>query len=229
MNNSVDRDRSTSGRTVEHYEANGGLPLESSASLESSAPLEGWDIETVSTPVASAPAEPVATPTRPQMQEPLSVPEEFAVAPELEVLDQQTIRLLEERLSVTSRRRKVGEVIVRKEIETRLVQVPVRREKLIIEQVSPDARTLAVVDMAEGDNDSIEVAEIANSQLSQPSVAGKFNTAAAASQFLAAIARHPQATYQNIEIKIVMDNPQLQSIYENWMQNFVANQPAKNL
>lgn len=227
MNNSVNRDRSTSSRTVEHHEANGGLPLESSTPLESSAPLEGWDIDTVSTSTASAPAQPVATPTRQPMQEPLAVPEEFAVAPELEVLDQETIRLLEERLSVTSKRRKVGEVVFRKEIETRLVQVPVRREKLIIEQVSPETRTLAVLDMADGENDSIEVAEIASSQLSQPSVAGKFNTAAAASQFLAAIARHPQATYQNIEIKIVMDNPHLQSVYENWMQNFVANQPPK--
>jgi len=43
----------------------------------------------------------------------------------------------------------VGEVIVRKVIETRMVevQVPVRHEKLIVEQVSPERKQLAEIDL----------------------------------------------------------------------------------
>ncbi|MFE4106986.1 YsnF/AvaK domain-containing protein [Almyronema epifaneia] len=61
-----------------------------------------------------------------------------------------SIRLLQERLKVDRKRRKVGEVIVRKVVETRLVQVPVRREKLIVEQVSPQHQSLAEIDLGEG-------------------------------------------------------------------------------
>ena len=43
-----------------------------------------------------------------------------------EVLEDELIRLLGERLVIDRSKRKVGEVIVRKEIETRMVQVPVR-------------------------------------------------------------------------------------------------------
>ncbi|HEY9737120.1 MAG TPA: DUF2382 domain-containing protein, partial [Trichocoleus sp.] len=43
--------------------------------------------------------------------------------------------LLEERLVVNRKRNKVGEISVRKVIETEMVQVPVRREKLVIEKI----------------------------------------------------------------------------------------------
>jgi PRC-barrel domain/Domain of unknown function (DUF2382) len=60
---------------------------------------------------------------------------------------QEPIRLLEERLIVNRIKRKVGEVVVRKEIETRIIEIPIRREKLVIEQVSPDQKHLATVDL----------------------------------------------------------------------------------
>ena len=55
-------------------------------------------------------------------------------------VSEEKISLLEERLIVDFVRRKVGEIVIRKEVETCLLQVevPVRREKLIVEQVSPD-------------------------------------------------------------------------------------------
>jgi stress response protein YsnF len=55
-------------------------------------------------------------------------------------LIEEVIPLLEERLMVNLTRRKTGEVVVRKEIETHILQmqVPIRREKLIVEQVSPE-------------------------------------------------------------------------------------------
>ena len=70
----------------------------------------------------------------------------------VEVDEETIIRLLEERLVVDSSKRKIGEVIVRKEIETRMVQVPVRREKLIVEQVSPEHKQLAEIDLGQRRN-----------------------------------------------------------------------------
>ncbi|MDP8932591.1 MAG: PRC and DUF2382 domain-containing protein [Cyanobacteriota bacterium] len=62
---------------------------------------------------------------------------------DLDIVDQEVIRLLEERLVINRSKRKVGEVIVRKEIETRMVQVPIQWEKLIVEQVGDDPKVLA--------------------------------------------------------------------------------------
>jgi len=69
----------------------------------------------------------------------------------LEVLSRDIIRLLAERVVIGRTKRKVGEVIVRKEIETRMIQVqiPVRYEKLIVEQVSPERKQLVEIDLGE--------------------------------------------------------------------------------
>ena len=66
-------------------------------------------------------------------------------------VSEEKISLLEERLIVDFIRRKVGEIVIRKEIETCLLQVevPVRREKLIVEQVSPDYKRLAEIDLGQ--------------------------------------------------------------------------------
>lgn len=78
------------------------------------------------------------------------------------VLSQDVIRLLGERLVVDRSKRKVGEVIVRKEIETRIIQVPVRYEKLIIEQVSPERKQLVEINLGQAEVTGIELAETAN-------------------------------------------------------------------
>lgn len=65
------------------------------------------------------------------------------------VLHEEIIPLLEERLVVQRQRHKVGEIIVRKVVETRMIQVPIRRERLIIEQISPERRELASIDLSD--------------------------------------------------------------------------------
>jgi PRC-barrel domain len=62
---------------------------------------------------------------------------------------EEVIPLLAERVVVDRHKRKVGEVVVRKVIETEIVEVVVRREKLIVEQVSPNYQELAVIDLGE--------------------------------------------------------------------------------
>ena len=73
------------------------------------------------------------------------------VDPTSNILTQASFSLLEERLRVELIQRKVGEIVIRKEIETQLVcfQVPVKREKLMIEQVSPAYKLLAEIDVGQ--------------------------------------------------------------------------------
>ncbi|MBE9157974.1 YsnF/AvaK domain-containing protein [Nodosilinea sp. LEGE 06152] len=47
----------------------------------------------------------------------------------------KTIQLVEERLVVNRRRVKVGEISVRRVVETEIVEVPIRREKLVVERI----------------------------------------------------------------------------------------------
>lgn len=64
--------------------------------------------------------------------------------------EQHVIPLLEERLIVNITQEKRGEIVVRKEVETRLikVEVPVRHEKLIVEQTFPEYQKISEVDIA---------------------------------------------------------------------------------
>ncbi len=60
------------------------------------------------------------------------------------------IPLLEEKLEVTKQRQKVGEVVVHKQVETRIVKVPIRREKLIVKRIGKNPEKLTEVVIAEG-------------------------------------------------------------------------------
>ncbi len=80
----------------------------------------------------------------------------------LKILSQDIVRLVEERLVVNRSKRKIGEVIVRKEIETRMIQVPVRYEKLIVEQVSPERKQLVEINLGQADGTGIELTEVTN-------------------------------------------------------------------
>lgn len=134
---------------------------------------------------------------------------------------EQPVRLLEERLVVDRKKRKIGEVIVRKEIETRMVEVPVRREKLIVEQVSPERKQLASFAVGESPIDGVEFAED-STPFTQSTVSGEFTSARAASQFLAAIASQPDPGLQKIQISIVVENADLQRVYQQWIEQYSA-------
>jgi hypothetical protein len=123
------------------------------------------------------------------------------------------VPLLEERLKVEYDRRKVGEVIVRKRIETRMVQVPVRYEKLVIEQVGEETKTLAEVDLSQGTLDNIELAGVAG----KPIVSGEFKSPKTASYVLDAIAKTLQHRCKSVRIEIELDDPKLQKAYQDWL------------
>ena len=59
------------------------------------------------------------------------------------------ISLLEEKLQIARRKQKVGEVLVRKVVETKVVTIPIRREKLIVERIGSNPEILTEVVLSE--------------------------------------------------------------------------------
>ncbi|XQQ07018.1 MAG: PRC-barrel domain-containing protein [Leptolyngbya sp. IPPAS B-1204] len=208
--------------------------LEASPPLEASLPLEADVLVPVTSreaPVVSAtppvsttiqestaPAQiertvqPVAQPATQPVAQPVAQP---AIAAE------ETVRLLEERLVVNRQKRKVGEVIVRKEIETRMVEVPVRRERLIIEQVNPERKQLASIDLhqdlvdLDGDNATLSGVELRD----PTSVNGGATTQTIpinlANQVLYKLTQFPQ--FSNAQVQLTFSDSELQAQYQRWL------------
>jgi stress response protein YsnF len=136
-------------------------------------------------------------------------------------LPDEIIKLLSERVVVERKKRKVGEAIVRKEIETRIVEVPVRYEKLVIEQVTPERKQIIEINLGQETLTELEseLAEAANGKqhnLAGTTVSGSFSSPKIASLLLNAIARERQHGCQQIRIEIVVDSPEKQKTYQEW-------------
>ena len=144
-----------------------------------------------------------------------------AIAPKLHTVLQETVAtipLLEERLALDLNRRKIGEVVIRKTIETRVVQVPVRYEKLIIEQFSPEYRQLAEVDLSQGEIPNVELLQPGNTAASV--VRGEFRSPRTASHLLDAIAKTLHHHCSKIRIELELDDPNLQKTYQDWFNQY---------
>jgi uncharacterized protein (TIGR02271 family) len=138
--------------------------------------------------------------------------------------DSKTLTLLEERLFVNHQRRKVGEVIIRKEIETQMVEVPVRREKLIVERIGDDPERLAEIDLSQGDISGVEIREDSGfSSTQQPTVRAEFVSPKTASQLLDAIAKLHHHNCKSIRIELVLNDSKLQDTYQEWVQLYGGN------
>ncbi|MGG6268386.1 DUF2382 domain-containing protein [Leptolyngbya sp. AN03gr2] len=124
---------------------------------------------------------------------------------------EEAIQLLEERLVVRSHKRKVGEIVVRKEIETHMVEVPVRREKLIVEQVEPGYERIAELTIGESyPNGTTTNGHKANI------VSGEFHSPRVARDLLDAIARTPDHDCAEIRIEITLKDSKHQETYQSW-------------
>src|SRR5919202_1228622 len=141
-----------------------------------------------------------------------------------DVAEEETVRLLEERLIVNRNKWKVGEVVVRKGVETEIVQVPVRREKLIIEQVGAETKQLLEIDLGQGEVSGVEQANASSSdklarEVSSSdqgyTVIGEFLSPKAASNLLEAIGLQGRHGCQKVRVELVLDNPELQETYQN--------------
>ncbi|MGB3532061.1 MAG: DUF2382 domain-containing protein [Microcoleaceae cyanobacterium] len=130
------------------------------------------------------------------------------------VLDEATIRLLEERLKIERSSKKVGEVVVRKVVETKTVEVPVYQEKLIVEQISGDkTENIAEIDLS---SEVIESRDLQGTFGHQNglSVHGEFVSLEAASEILKAISLQKDPGCQKIKIELVVNDSQKQQDYQ---------------
>lgn len=145
-----------------------------------------------------------------------------------EVLEEEIIRLLGERVSVDRSKRKVGEVIVRKEIEIQMLQVPVRREKLIVEQVSPERKQLAEIDLGQEEVTGIDMLENISpdsevtSLDNQLTVSGEFNSPKIASLLLNAIALERRHGCKKVRVEIVVEDAERQQTYQQWFNRLLG-------
>lgn len=166
--------------------------------------------------------------------------------PTSRILTEDVICLLEERLMVNIARRKIGEIVVRKEIETQVlqVQVPVRHEKLIVEQVSPEYKRLAEVDLGQTtvfdgailshrdyvnadtinntliSSDRENFASIDPSHSTQPTVYGEIDSPKAASALLQEIANMSSQDCETVRIEIVLKGKEYQDIYQALFERY---------
>ena len=125
------------------------------------------------------------------------------------IVEEETIRLLEEQLVVDRHRQKVGEVIVRKVVETRVVQVPVRSEKLIVEQIGPENKRLAEVNLGEETIAGVETAGVTSD-----SVSGEFSSLEAVSNLLRAIATQRKHGCKKVRVELVLEDEHRRQEYQ---------------
>lgn len=152
--------------------------------------------------------------------------------PEVSGGENAGVRILEERLVVDRIKSKLGEVIIRKEIETRMVLVPIQREKLIVEQVSLEEKQLADIELGEEDMLAIELTvETTENRLSKTVdsaneliVIGEFVSAKTASLLLNAIALERNQRCKKVRVKIVTEDAECQQIYQKCFNRFSDSQ-----
>ena len=73
------------------------------------------------------------------------------------------LTLLEEKLQINRRKYKVGEVVVRKQVETKMIQVPIRQELLIVEKIGKTPEQIAQVVVGEEKVNGFKYKELNNS------------------------------------------------------------------
>ncbi len=137
-----------------------------------------------------------------------------------------TIPLLEERLAVHRYKNKVGEVIVRKEIETQIIRVPIRREKLVVEQITPEHKQIAVFDLG-SHQVSLKEMDATDDAMDNIKPDGcliksEFDTIKLANQFLAVIAHLTSTECKSVEISIKVENELMREVYQQSLEKFLS-------
>ncbi|MGD2181734.1 DUF2382 domain-containing protein [Lusitaniella coriacea] len=144
----------------------------------------------------------------------------LAAADGSKIAEKHNIPLLEEKLVVKRSRRKIGEVVVRKEVEIHTIQVPVRREKLVVEQIGGGTKRLAEINLGEEEIVGIEYRTAAQTN-GLSTLQREFLSPRTASQALDAIARHQPHGCQKVRVEIVVDDPELKQKYQTLLDRVV--------
>ncbi len=170
-------------------------------------------------------AEDMPTPVEPEHNHEKPEMEGSLPSNERDVIEEEVIRLLSERLIVDSNKRKVGEIVVRKQVETRMVEVPVRYEKLIVEQVGSENKLLAEIVLGTGEVTGIELVQSTTSfeqSTPHPTAIGEFRSPKGASLFLNAIALQRHHGCAKVRVELVLEDAELQKTYQEWCDRCVG-------
>ena len=133
---------------------------------------------------------------------------------EKQILEEHQIALLEEKLLVKRQKLKVGEVIIRKQIETRIVHLPIRREKLIVEKAGTPNEYLTEIDLGEGRINGVKFSELTDTDdiyLSQ----SDFIPIESAQKLLAEVSDRFDSLNVKVRVEIVSENAEAQTAYQD--------------
>ncbi len=133
-------------------------------------------------------------------------------APTSDRLHVERVQLLSERAVVERHQHKVGEIIVRKAVETRFVRVPIRREIAIVEQIDPEFKQLAVIDLGQA-RDSEPSGDLDPEFV--PTVAANFADPNTAIEFLQAISTQSH----DLQVNIVLPDAKAHEVYQQWLKD----------
>ncbi|MEG3439950.1 DUF2382 domain-containing protein [Pannus brasiliensis CCIBt3594] len=126
---------------------------------------------------------------------------------------EKIIPLYEEKLRVERSRRKVSEIVIRKEIETDIVEVPLYREKLIVERVADGTTRLAEIAIGEtrltgdtGEARSIVTAEFTDLHL--------------AAEALKSFARQERSGAPRVRVQLLFENESDRALYGAFLERW---------
>ena len=131
-----------------------------------------------------------------------------------QVRENYDISLLEEKLVVKRQKHKLGEVVVRKEVETQVIHIPIRREKLIVEKVGVTTEHLTEVNLAEEQVNGVKFGELDNTN-DIYQTQSNFVSLQQLKDLLTQIPDRSNTENVKLRLEIITDNSQSQRVYQN--------------
>ena len=125
------------------------------------------------------------------------------------------LSLLEEKLKVTRQKHKLGEVVVRKKVETRIAKIPLRREKLIIERIGKNPEQLTEVIISEDKIDGFNYDELEPANVQPQTAKTKYISLEKAQSIIETIAALSPTGKAKIRLEIVTNDSDLQQQYRD--------------
>lgn len=118
----------------------------------------------------------------------------------------QGIQLVEERLIVNRQRVKVGEVSVRRVVETDMVEIPIRREKLVVEKIGDSAPPVEIpLGETQIQGPGIAAGLGTGDRSQATSASGSFETIQDTVAFLSAVVQRPDHACEKVRVAILLD------------------------
>lgn len=129
------------------------------------------------------------------------------------------IPLLSEKIKINRRQQKIGEVVVRKQIETKIVQIPISREKLIVERIGKQPEQLAEVILSEDKVNGFEFDQL-DTNKNLHITKSQFLTVTTAQKLLEALAHLSTIDNARIRLEIVANCSNEQIKHQNICERY---------